>query len=217
MKHCNKCDVDINTNEKYCPLCQAKLEGKNSSVYPVLKSKAIDVILKIILFISLVSIFINCYIDYVINNKLTYSIFVILGVVSFYILIKYIFKSVHKDLLSVFYNIMLIVIILLFIWFGATKTDVIVSIIIPSITIFDLLLSTILALILRKNYIKKYIYVIFMNILLSIIPVILVFANITNDLVIAHIAFIFAMITVFYLVVFDYQSLKEEVQKMFYI
>ena len=151
MKHCNKCDVDINTNEKYCPLCQAKLEGKNSSVYPVLKSKAIDVILKIILFISLVSIFINCYIDYVINNKLTYSIFVILGVVSFYILIKYIFKSVHKDLLSVFYNIMLIVIILLFIWFGATKTDVIVSIIIPSITIFDLLLSTILALILRKT------------------------------------------------------------------
>ena len=217
MKHCNKCDININTNEKYCPLCQAKLEGKSNSVYPTLKNKTIDFVLKIILFISLVSIFINCYIDYVVNNKLTYSLFVILGVLSFYVLVRYIFKNVHKDLLSVFYNILLIIIILLFIWFGVTREDVIASIVIPSLTIFDLLASTVLALVLRKNYIRKYIHVILMNIILSFVPIILVFTKVTNDLVIAHIAFIFAIVTILYLVVFDYSSLKEEIFKMFHI
>ena len=217
MKHCNKCNVDINTNEKYCPLCQSKLDGKSNSVYPTLKSKKIDIVLRFILFFSLVAIFINCYIDYVVNNKLTYSLFVILGVLSFYILIRYIFKSVHKDLLGVFYNIMLIIIILLFIWFGFTKSSIIASIIIPSIVIFDLLLSTILALILRKNYIRKYIHVIFMNILLSFVPVILVFTKVSSDMICNHIAFGFAMITTLYLIVFDFNQLKEEVQKMFYI
>ena len=217
MKHCNKCNVSINTDEKYCPLCQAKLEGKSSSVYPTLRSKSIDIILRFILFFSLVAIFINCYIDYIVNKKLTYSIFVILGVISFYILIKYILKSVHKDLLGVFYNITLIIIILLFVWFGFTKSSIIASIIIPSIVIFDLLLSTILALILRKNYIRKYIHVIFMNILLSFVPVILVLTKVSSDLIISHIAFGFAMITVLYLIVFDFNQLKDEVLKMFHI
>ena len=217
MKHCNKCNVSINTDEKYCPLCQAKLEGKSSSVYPTLKSKKIDIVLRFILFFSLVAIFINCYIDFCVNNKLTYSLFVLLGVLSFYILIRYIFKSVHKDLLGVFYNIMLIIIILLFVWFGFTKSSIIASIIIPSIVIFDLLLSTILALILRKNYIRKYIHVIFMNILLSFVPVILVLTKVSSDLIISHIAFGFAMVTVLYLIVFDFNQLKDEVLKMFHI
>ena len=217
MKYCNKCDCNINTNEKYCPLCQAKLEGKSNSVYPTLSGRRIDFILRIILFFSIVAIFLCGYIDYMVNNQFTYSIFVLLGVVTFYILIRYIFKSVHKDLLSVLYNIMLMIIVLLFIWFWFTKSSIIASIIIPSIVIFDLLLSTILALILRKNYIRKYIHVIFMNILFSIIPVILVKLHLSNDLVISHIAFVFAIITTIYLIIFDYTALKDEVQKMFYI
>ena len=217
MKHCKKCDININTNERNCPLCQSKLEGKCVSVYPELNIRVIDTILRFVLFFSLVVIFINGYTDYIINNKFTYSIFVLLGIFTFYVLIRYILKSVHKDLLNVFYNIMLIVIVLLFIWYGFTKLSIIISVIIPSIVIFDLVLSTLLALILRKNYIRKYIHVIFMNILLSFIPTLLVTLKITNDLIISHIAFIFAMITVFYLIVFDFNSLKEEVKKMFYI
>jgi hypothetical protein len=111
----------------------------------------------------------------------------------------------------------LLYIILLFIWYGVTRVDLIASILIPSITIFDLLLSTILALILRQKYIRKYIHVIFMNALLSAIPALLVLLHITNDLVIAHISFAFAVVTVIYLIIFDYTSLKDEILKMFNI
>jgi hypothetical protein len=140
-----------------------------------------------------------------------------LGVLSFYIVVRYIFKSIHKNLLNVFYNIMMIVIILLFIWYGITKTNELVSIVIPIIIIIDLLLSTLLAVILRKNYIRKYIHVILMNVLFTFIPVLLVFFKFTTNLLTIHISFIFAVITVFYLIVFDFNSLKEEIHKMFHI
>ena len=217
MKHCDKCDIDINTNEKVCPICQAKIKGESNSVYPKLKNQTVDIVLKFIAFFSLVAVFISGYIDYIVNNKLTFSLFVMLGVLSFYIVVRYIFKSIHKNLLNVFYNIMMIVIILLFIWYGITKTNELVSIVIPIIIIIDLLLSTLLILILRKNYIRKYIHVILMNVLFTFIPVLLVFFKFTTNLLTIHISFIFAVITVFYLIVFDFNSLKEEIHKMFHI
>jgi hypothetical protein len=217
MKHCDKCDIDINTNEKVCPICQAKIKGESNSVYPKLKNQTVDIVLKFIAFFSLVAVFISGYIDYIVNNKLTFSLFVMLGVLSFYIVVRYIFKSIHKNLLNVFYNIMMIVIILLFIWYGITKTNELVSIVIPIIIIIDLLLSTLLAVILRKNYIRKYIHVILMNVLFTFIPVLLVFFKFTTNLLTIHISFIFAVITVFYLIVFDFNSLKEEINKMFHI
>lgn len=217
MKHCNNCKIDFNTVEKVCPLCQSKLTGTCKSVFPVLKINRNDLLLKIVLFISVVAAFINCYIDYMIHNKITYSSFVILGVVTFYVLLKYILKSVHKDLLSVFYNMVFVVIILLFVWFYFTKLSIIPSIIIPIITMVDLLMSSLVALILRQKYIRKYIHVIFMNCVISLIPVILVFTKITDDLVLAHISFGCAVISIIGLIIFDFNSLKEEIYKMFYI
>ena len=217
MKHCNNCDVDINTNEKVCPLCQSRLIGKNKSVYPTLKSSRNDLVLKILSFISFVSIFITGYLDYVVNNKFTFSIFVALGVITTYILLRYILKSVHKDFFNLFYNSLFIIMVLLFVWYGFTKLSIIPSILIPSITIFDLVLSSILAITLREKYIRKYIHVIFMNVVFSLIPVILVLTHIADDLVLAHISFIFAVVSVLGLIVFDVSSLKEEIYKMFYI
>ena len=137
MKHCNNCKLDINTAEKVCPLCQSKLEGTCRPVFPVLKAKRNDLVLKILLFISVVAMFICGYIDYIANSKITFSLFVVLGVISFYILIRYILKSAHKDLLSVFYNIIFMIVILLFVWFGFTKLKIIPSLIIPIITMCD--------------------------------------------------------------------------------
>ena len=56
-----------------------------------------------------------------------------------------------------------------------------------------------------------------MNCVISLIPVILVLTKITNDLLLAHIAFGFAVISILWLIVFDFNSLKEEIIKMFYI
>jgi hypothetical protein len=56
-----------------------------------------------------------------------------------------------------------------------------------------------------------------MNVLFSLIPVILVLTNIADDLILAHISFICAVISILGLIVFDFSSLKEEVYKMFYI
>ena len=217
MKHCNNCRLDINTSEKLCPLCQSKLEGTCTPVFPELSDKKHEVLLKLILFLSIVSILVCGFIDYMNNNKFTFSYFVLLGVASFYIIIRYILKSVHKDILNVFFNVVVIVIVLLFIWFGVTKLSIIPSLVIPIITMVDLLMSSILAIILRNKYIRKYIHVILINCFLSLIPVILVVTKITSDLLIAKISFGCAIISIIGLIIFDFGSLKEELHKMFYI
>ena len=53
MKHCNNCQIDFNTNEKVCPLCQSKLQGTCKSVYPTLSTKRNDLLLKIMLNVNL--------------------------------------------------------------------------------------------------------------------------------------------------------------------
>ena len=53
MKHCSNCKLDINTDEKICPLCQSKLAGISKPVFPVLKTRRNDLLLKRLLIHSL--------------------------------------------------------------------------------------------------------------------------------------------------------------------
>ena len=88
MNKCQNCNVNIYTSNNVCPLCNNIINLKiDNSIYPNIKSKykKYNLLMKIIIFLASCGIIFSILINYFINNKLSWSLFVILGIITFLI------------------------------------------------------------------------------------------------------------------------------------
>ena len=88
MNICPKCKVTLKTNSKICPLCHNKIELKEkNSIYPEIRrnNHTRNLIIKISLFITLCGIIFSLLINYWVSKEISWSIFVILGIISFWL------------------------------------------------------------------------------------------------------------------------------------
>ena len=218
MKKCNSCNIKFNTRSKLCPLCQNKLDGSiENSIYPKnIRRKTYSLILRIIIFISLVTSIISTFIELYVFNDLNYNMYVYLGLISNYIIIYFILKN-SKNIFKMFFKYGTILMILTFMWYYFTGVKFIVNYIIPSIGLAELIFSLIVSLIIRKNYFIKYYSLILVNILILLVPIFLVIFNITTNNLMSYICLISALITIIGLIIFCYDDIKEEILKIFNI
>lgn len=215
MKRCECCSLDINTLSNRCPICSSKLEGTGKdAIIPRTKRSKLPIVMKLILFVSIASCIICSYVNYIINGDFTWSTYVILGVFSNYLILYLIFKS-RRDTLKLLIKYGFIVVLLLFIWFYFTKVYLLTNIIIPSFCIFELLLADVVACIIRKNHIRKYLKIIVSNILVSFIPLLLKIFNFTTYDLLIHVSIMVSIINLLGLIIFDFDDLKNELKKIF--
>ena len=216
MKKCESCNIKFNTSSKLCPLCQNKLIGNmSSSIYPKnVRRNTYSLILKIVIFVSLVSAIISTFIELYIFNDINYNVYVYLGLVTNYSIIYFIMRN-SKNVFKMFFKYGVLLIFLTFIWYYFTRVKFIVNYIIPSIGLLELIFSLMVSLIIRKNYFIKYSNLILINICILIIPIILVMFNIPTNNLMSYICFIVALITIIGLIIFCYDDIKEEVLKIF--
>lgn len=88
MNKCPKCDMNIHTDNLECPLCGTELSNFHSNnIFPNIKSKYKNhqLLIKLSFFISLLGAIICLLINYTLTSELTWSIFVILGITSFWL------------------------------------------------------------------------------------------------------------------------------------
>ena len=218
MKKCNNCNINFNTDESLCPLCQNILVGNNyEKIFPAnIRLKTNSIILKILLFISLVVSIIVGFIELCISKQLHYTWFVLGGLLTNYILIYFILKN-KQNILSLFGKYGLTLIILSLIWYIATKNTIITNYIIPSICIFELLFNVITFIVLKTNYLVNYLDIILLNLLLLILPMILILLKCTTFNILSYICFVFALIVLLGLIIFYFNEIKNELKKLFNI
>ena len=95
LKNCAKCNIQINTDKKQCPICFNELEGKNDADYtPNFSSKNYDrstqkgfFVFKLFLFFTICSSGIVLFINLVTNPKVLWSIVVIISLLYVWILV----------------------------------------------------------------------------------------------------------------------------------
>lgn len=217
MKKCNSCNILFNTNEKLCPLCQNKLIGSSKSVFPInYRYKTASMINKVILFFSISIAIICAFIDLLMNQNLTWSLAIMLVLITNQIITKTILKS-YKDTLSMLGKYGVVIMIILFLWYFYTKNTIITNYIIPSVCIAELAFTGILAILLRNSYVLRYIKLILLNILISTIPTILVLFKLTTFNVLAYVASIISLIVLTALIIFYFDELKDELSRIFNI
>ncbi len=216
MKKCTSCNIEFNTSDNYCPLCQNELIGKCDSLsFPNNKwFETNSLILKIILFSSITILLIFSFIEVIIFNSLKISLYVSLGLLSNFIIVYFILKT-YKNIYNMLGKYGIIINILLIIWYLVTKTTIITNYIIPSICIIELLSNVVFGIILRKNYLVKYSSQILMNIFLLLLPLILVILKFTTNNILSYICLLLSIISIVGLVIFFYDDIKEELKKIF--
>ncbi len=216
MRMCNRCKIKFNTTSDICPLCQNKLQaGKIDSVFPTnVRYKTHFIILKFLLFISLVVAITAGSIEFYITNNLYYSLFISGGLITNYIFLYFILKN-KENVLSFFGKCGVVLITLALVWYIITKSTIITNFIIPSICIFELLFNLITFIVLKKNYVVNYFNLIILNILILIIPLILILLHCTTFNLLSYICFIMDLIILIGLIIFYFDEIKDELNKLF--
>lgn len=218
MKRCPNCKIDFNIKDDYCPLCQNKLSGKNKeTVFPTnIRLKTNILILRMISFISITILIISGFIELYLRENLTYTIWILAGLVTNYLVMYFILKN-SQNILRFFEKYGLLLVSLTFLWYLGTKEEIIINYIIPSLCLCELLFNFVTVLIIRSNYVVNYLRLILINVLLLILPVIFVLFGFTTSNLLSYICLVFALIVSIGLLIFYYDNIKEEFRKLFNI
>lgn len=115
MKHCNNCNVDVNTSSNYCPLCFNALDDINDNSQPKLLSESQKkpreiikqhMVRKVFLLISLAAIIITMAINYFAKSSTQWSLLVFFGVIYLWILVKHTIMSNRHIFEKFFFQIL---------------------------------------------------------------------------------------------------------------
>ncbi len=111
MRYCKNCKLNISGDNQSCPLCKNDLEfGENSpNIFPVIPSiyEEQNIVFRILIFISIIGVSTCLILDYIINNKLSWSLLILVGVLFFWFnLISSIYKRSNPN--AIIFNQILI-------------------------------------------------------------------------------------------------------------
>lgn len=218
MKKCNSCNIEFNTSDKYCPLCQNILIGESSDIlFPKnVRYQSNSLIQKLLLFGSIIIALIFGFIELLVTKKLTITTYVGLGLLTNYIVINLIIKH-YQNIYKVFTNYGIFIVSLLLIWYFVTKSMIITNYIIPSVCLFELLSNLTIEVVLRKHKIFKTTKKFVVNILLLLLPIVLVLLNQTTNDIMAYICLLISLIALIGALIFSFNEIKEEFSKIFNI
>ena len=218
MKKCNSCNIEFNTSSKYCPLCQNILTGKAKDImFPInIRYRTNTLILKILLFASIVILLTFGFIELMVSKVINISWYIGMGLLTNYIVIYFILKN-HQNIFRLLSKYGFVLIFLLLIWYIFIGSKIITNYIIPSVCIYELLFNFIVGIILRKNYLVKYSDQILMNVFLLLLPMLLVLLKQTTNNIMPYICCLLSIISLVGLFIFFFDAIKEEFRKVFNI
>ncbi len=229
MKHCDKCNVDIQTNQKYCPLCHQILEGENENIkqeiypeYIPINRAVLPLTKKIMLFITVVTILslslINLF-TYQSNPSL-WSLIPIGATLYFWTVVRYGILSTQNIAFKLAFLTTILLIILNLIDQNYTQDPSSKGWALNYVTPLALLTCnfaiSVIIWIKRINY-REYLIYLLSILVFSLIPLVLGFFKVITVLWPSIAAFGAAMFILLVIIFFFPKSIKNEIKKRFHL
>ncbi len=224
MKTCNKCNITINTNQKYCPLCHQILEGKCDSdyleIYPEYVSSnrtVLPITKKIVGFLTVIAIVILLVVNLSDWNGMFWSLIPIGSIIYFWFLVRYgVFTKQNFAFRLAFLTTLLILLLILIdeTTYPANNGWAINYITPFLLTACNLAIS-VLIWIKRINY-RDYIFYLLTIAVISLVPLILYFVKVISIAWPALAAFGTAAFILLFIIFFFPKSIKDEIKKRFH-
>lgn len=220
MKKCYKCNVSINSKTPICPLCKGYIEDDklDESVFPVISNtyKKHSLFYKILLFICISGSILSLIINYLVNNKISWSLFVIAGIISF--LITFIIGiRKRNNFMSLLFIEVIIVLVSSIIWDYFTGWYFwSITYVLPFICISYITALSFMRIFL-KNIFKDYIIYIYINSLIGLVPLYFILKGILTVRWPSIICVIFSIFSILFLAIFNHKQMRNELERRLHI
>lgn len=217
MSKCKKCNIEIDVPSNICPLCKSEIDYNEEATYPIIKKGlGLQFVRRLVLFILLLIGISVVLINYLIVPKYSWSLFVVLALISTYVIFRSILDG-RKKVLRLMFSLNFIVIILSLLWDYFTgahmwSLNYVLPCLCISYGIFLIVLRFVSYFAFREN--STYIY---LNILLEFVPLILLHYEIVRFKPLAVISAIFGLVNLLILIIFDGSKFKDDLIKNFHI
>ena len=221
MKHCDKCNVDVNTTHTHCPLCFNEIKGENTTplMYSVSEAKPNDIqkthkARKILALISIAVIAICAVINYLTKTPF-WSGIVAASIVYVWIFVKHTIMS-HRSAFEKILLQVLSVIGLLLITNYVSGGGWFVEYVLPALlTIVVVILDFMLFISKRRRQLQ--VSFILIEVLVLIISIIFVILNAVSFKLMHIITLITASLSILGVIIMDGKNLFQEISKKFHL
>jgi len=224
MKKCNKCNITIETHQRYCPLCHQVLEGETKpdfkEVYPEhlsLRRKFLPTTKKVLLFSTISSIIILIIINWSGFNGTYWSLVPIGSIIYFWFLVRIGVLSRRNVAFRLALLTTLLIILLIVIDFRAvTENDGWSINYLMPILLFSCNLAICTIIWLRRLNYRDYFFYLLLILVFSLVPLVLGAFKVVTVLWPSIVAFCLAIFILLLIVIFFPKSIKEEISKRFH-
>lgn len=219
MRKCLKCNVFIASSSNVCPLCNTPVEsGSEYDVFPIVHYdyKHHDILLNILKVCSIIATLLCLFLNYTINREISWSLFVIAGILSFWLTLVTALRG-RKHFMKMLFVEMILIIIVSIMWdyftgFHFWSINYCLPFLCSIYTICILLMR-----IFRVNLAKDFIFYATINSMIGLVPGILLIFNEVTVLWPSYVSVIISMIILVFLLVFNKRQVKNELERRFHI
>lgn len=217
MLYCEKCKVSVTGKRSRCPLCQRSLIGDSSDsteTFPQVPEifKQHSLLFKWGIFISIVGVVVCAIINFMIPQSGLWSLFVIGGVMCFWITVIIAVNKRSNIIKSILYQITTIsVLCILWDWFIGWHGWSI-DFVLP-IACINAMLAVAIASKIMKLPVEDFIIYVIIDSFFGIIPIIFVLTGILNTIIPSLICIAISIISLSALLVFEGEKMKAELKR----
>lgn len=225
MKTCDKCNIVIETNQLYCPLCHQVLSGEAEpgfvETYPEyvsLRRQILPTTKKALLFLTILSIVILGVINLLDDSGYYWSLIPIGSILYFWVLLRVGVLSKRNIAFKLGLLTVLLILLLVYIDYSTVReTDGwSINYLLPLLLLSCNFAISGILWIKRLNY-RDYFFYLLIIIIFSIVPLILAFVNVITVYWPSIAAFAFAISILLFVIFFFPKSIKEEIKKRFHV
>lgn len=219
LSKCLKCNVEILANSNYCPLCNTPIVKKNSyDVFPKIdyNYKNHNLLYNLIKVCSIIAILISLFVNYTISEKISWSWFVIAGIISFWLTLLTALNG-RKHFMKMLFAEMILIIICSIIWdyftgFNYWSINYCLPFLCSIYTIAILIMR-----LFRKKVAKDFIFYATINSMIGLVPGVLLIVNKVSVKWPSYISVIISIVILVFLFVFNKRQVKNELERRFHI
>ena len=219
MSKCYKCNVTINSNTDICPLCKSRLEVNNSfDVFPELenKYKKHSLVISILRLCSLIAICVCLFINYIISNEISWSSFVIISIICFWLTLVTALRDRKSFLKMMFAEIFLAIISSIF-WDILTGWHMwSINYVFPFLCAIYSIIMLIMRIFIKNNIKDNFSYITF-NSAMGLLPGILLLFDIVTVSWPSYICVITSIVILLFIYTFNKRQLKNEIKRRLHI
>ncbi len=224
MKHCKYCNIDVDTSNDFCPLCFNHLEEVNSSYEqfytPRLKNETADrkkhFITKLFLFLTICSIVICFFINFLTDFKIKWFLVVTFGIIYVWVLVAHTIMSTQSAFKKIFLQLISIIALLYFTEQVAEPHDWLLQYVYPSIS-FTVVAVICLILFIDKNRNDKILGFATIILLMGIGSLLFIIFKLSPFVLLNFINCILCGLTIIGILIFGNHAIKQELSKKLHL